>query len=369
MSGWHDIDVLVVGLGPAGASAAAAAAAAGARVLAVDRNARPGLPVQCAEFVPMLLGAEVRQAAAASVQPIDRMATHVAGEAADLEPDFTGRMIDRARFDAALVDEAKAAGAEIRLGTPLRTLDADGIARLGDGTAVRARVIVGADGPRSVVGRAIGRVNRQIVETRQITADLRIAHRGTDIFLDREIVGGYGWLFPKGGVCNIGVGVAATEKHRLKPLLARLHARLVEEGRVGETVHGHTGGAIPVGGMVGPTGRIGPVPVLLAGDAAGLTNPVTGAGINAAVNSGRLAGEAAAAIWAGERGAAPDYGDEIEALFGRSLALARRRRGQLMAAWRRADGPTPAELRDGWIAYPQYWADAAPPRQGARMTA
>jgi digeranylgeranylglycerophospholipid reductase len=60
------VDVLVLGLGPAGARAAAAAARAGARVLAVDRKASAGLPVQCAEFVPALIGCEVASLAASA---------------------------------------------------------------------------------------------------------------------------------------------------------------------------------------------------------------------------------------------------------------------------------------------------------------
>ena len=68
-------DVLVVGLGPAGASAARAAAKAGARVVAVDRREVPGLPVQCAEFVPLSLGQEVPDLRESVVQPIDAMDT------------------------------------------------------------------------------------------------------------------------------------------------------------------------------------------------------------------------------------------------------------------------------------------------------
>ena len=49
-------DVMVVGLGPAGASAAAAAARAGAQVVAHRSQAEAGLPVQCAEFVPAMIG-------------------------------------------------------------------------------------------------------------------------------------------------------------------------------------------------------------------------------------------------------------------------------------------------------------------------
>jgi geranylgeranyl reductase family protein len=364
----REIDVLVVGLGPAGACAAAEAARAGARVLAVERNAEPGLPVQCAEFVPKMLGADVGAVAAARVQDIATMETFVLEEPADITPDFQGQMIDRARFDQALIAGAQAAGAECRFSTPLREIMADGRALIGDGEEITARAIVGADGPRSPVGRALGCVNADLLETRQITVDLIHPHHGTDIFLRPEITGGYAWLFPKGGLCNLGLGLIPAERARLKPLLGALHAELIAAGRVGARVHRTTGGLIPVGGITALAGRVGRVPVLLAGDAAGLTNPVTGAGISSAVVSGRLAGQAAA-ILAGQPEAAAGYAEEVRDLFGPSLALALRRRRALMARYAQGGAPDARVLRDGWIAYPQYWSrtdhgsDGATPAQ------
>jgi len=71
------VDVLVVGLGPAGACAAAAAASAGKSVLAIDRKRRAGRPVQCAEFIPALLTQELENLDAVTHQAITRMITIV----------------------------------------------------------------------------------------------------------------------------------------------------------------------------------------------------------------------------------------------------------------------------------------------------
>jgi geranylgeranyl reductase family protein len=337
-------DVLVIGLGPAGASAAAAAARCGCRVIALDRRREPGRPVQCAEFVPALLGVTRDILAAAARQPIASMATFVEDDPPDLKPDFPGHILDRAAFDAALVAEAARAGAEIRLGRAVRRVGRDGSVVLANGERLRARVLVGADGPRSVAGRAIGSVNAALVETRQISVRLRAVHTATDIFLSAGIPGGYGWLFPKGGLANLGAGVDPAHRARLKPIVAALHARLAAAGRVGREVLGLTGGAIPVGGMLRLHGRLGATTVLLAGDAAGLANPVTGAGIAAAVHSGRLAGEAAAS------GGFVAYAEELEEVYRASLERALARRRELLAA-----RPGKAALRRGWIAYPEYW--------------
>lgn len=349
-------DVLVVGLGPAGCQAAAEASARGLKVIGVDRRQRPGEPVQCAEFIPALLGNELETPSAARRQPITGMATFVEDLPTDYREDFRGQMIDRAEFDRRLLADAQAKGADCRFGAILRNLDADGGALLSNGVRALAKIIVGADGPRSAVGAAIGQVNRHLVETRQVTVPLLRPYEATDIFLSAGLVGGYGWMFPKGEFANIGAGVAPAAKARLKRLVSNLHARLMAEGRVGPGVVRHTGGAIPVGGMLAPHGRLGKTGVLLAGDAAGLANPVTGAGIPAAVISGRLAGEAAAAIVAGEPGAAAEFEEELTDLFGASLDRAVKRRRDILAVHAEMRLPRPMDLRRTWIAYPEYWA-------------
>ena len=347
------VDVLVIGLGPAGASAATAAARAGVRVLAVDRRAKPGLPVQCAEFVPALLGAETAAVRRAAVQEIVAMQTFLAGAPLHT-PDFRGVMIDRAGFDAALMEEARAVGVRILTDTAFRGFS-DGMAVLGQ-TRIDARVVIGADGPRSRVGRMAGLVNRALVEARQVTVPLLGRHDATDIFLSAEIVGGYGWLFPRGSEANLGLAVVPEARQQLKPLLDSLRERLIAEGRIGAATRRLTGGAIPVGGIAGLAGHIGALPVLLAGDAAGLANPVTGAGVNAAVLSGRMAGLAAARMARGHPRAAQDYVEEVSDLFAPSLDLALRRRGELMRHHAGGATPGPDDLRRGWIAYGAYWA-------------
>ena len=354
--GEESCDVLVVGLGPAGAVAAGEAGARGARVIAIDRKAKAGVPVQCAELVPRMLGMDIAALAAASRQDITSMATFVEMAAPAIAPHFPGLMIDRADFDASLVAKAEAHGAHCRFGVSLRGLNAAGSAVLSDGTSIAAPVVIGADGPRSRVASAVGASNSEIVETRQITVPLLQPFVSTDIYLSAGIPGGYAWLFPKGDVANLGLGVAAEWRGALKRLLDDLHARLIEEGRVGREIMGHTGGAIPVGGMRSLVARLDATTVLLAGDAAGLTNPITGAGIAAAVMSGREAGRAAARLLGGESSAGEDYADEMEALFGPSLERALARRRTLIAKYKSGQVPNETDLKRGWIAFPEYWA-------------
>jgi digeranylgeranylglycerophospholipid reductase len=349
-------DVLVAGLGPAGSSAAAAAARAGLDVIAIDRRKRGGAPVQCGEFVPRMIEREVPSFGPATVQPIGRMRTFVEQEPAEEASDFRGWMVEREIFDQMLIREAARAGATCWLGTSLRQIERDGTLLLSDGSACRPRVLIGADGPRSQVGKAIGQTNRELAETRQVTVPLTFPHDATDVFLRADYRGGYGWLFPKGAVANLGIGVAAEERQSLKRLLTGLHAELAGSRRVGTHVIGTTGGAIPVGGRVEPVGRLGAAAVLLAGDAAGLANPVTGAGIAAALHSGRLAGRGAAEWLGGCAGAIDAYAEELGDLFDLALSRARRRRREVLGCYADGGRPGAKALRDGWIMSQQYWA-------------
>ncbi len=340
-------DVLVIGLGPAGASAARTAAEAGARVVAIDRKRVLGVPVQCAEFIPLPIG-RCATAAGVRLQAIDAMHSVLPSGAA-LDSDFRGLMVDRALFDQALAEAARAAGADLRSGTQLIDIDsASRTARVrgpqGDELLRFARVVA-ADGPHSRVAALAGLPALETVETRQYTVPLHMPCRTTTVWLADAYPGGYAWLFPKGAQANLGLGMDPVVDRDMKGPLDTLHAQLVADGIVGAEIVARTGGAIPVGGL---RERIVYGDVLFAGDAAGLTHPITGAGIAPAVVSGELAGAAAV------QGTLPDYDEEIRDQFGASLQRAVARRRWLAARWRTADARYDAMHRRGWIAFHDY---------------
>jgi flavin-dependent dehydrogenase len=92
------------------------------------------------------------------------------------------------------------------------------------------------------------------------------------------------------------------------------------------------------------------------GDAAGLSNPITGAGIPAAIHSGTLAGTAVRGWFAGDGDALADYEDELTDLYQASLERACLRRAELLAQYGNGGQPDAAALRRSWIAYDAYWA-------------
>jgi geranylgeranyl reductase family protein len=342
-------DVLVVGLGPAGGAAALAAAEAGLRVIALERRNEIGRPVQCAECVPAAMGRLVRRTGC-EVQRVEAMQT-VLPSGASVDSPFRGIMIDRAKLDAGLARSAEAAGAKLLTGWRFEALDAvGGRVRCRSAQGMREisyRLLIAADGPFSPVAAALGLASQPVALARQITVPLLQPLARTEVYLSPDYLGGYGWLFPKGGVANLGVGVVREAGHVLRERLHDLHRRLSGEGRVGSAILARTGGAIPVGGL-----RLKPAVgnVMFAGDAAGLTHPVTGAGIHPAVTSGEAAGQAAARWLAGDGTALEGYEAGMAELFGPSLARALHRRGDLKGG----EGDEGA-LRRGWVAFPDYY--------------
>ena len=349
-------DIVVVGLGPAGSRAATVAAKAGCSVIAIERRLEAGCPVQCAEFVPAMIERDVPDVRTVAQQKITRMLTFTEARRCVETPNFRGWMIDRAAFDRMLAAEASRAGAECRYGTSVLAINSDGTVHTSDARVLQPRLLIGCDGPHSRVGAALGQSNRALVDTRQVSAPLIVPHDATDIFLSADYPGGYGWLFPKGAVANIGIGVTMANRHRLKVLLAELFTRLSAMRRLGTRPFALTGGAIPAGGRLRSIGRLGSVQVLLAGDAAGLTNPVTGAGIASAVQSGALAGQTAADALGGRTSALDDYEEELGDVFDAALHRALQRRSQVLAHYDYGRRPDARTLADGWISSPNYWA-------------
>ncbi len=348
------VDVLVVGLGPAGGAAAAEAARLGLRVAAVERKRRVGVPVQCAEFIPLPLGRYAR-AQGVLLQRIAGMRSFLPSGAM-MRSAFAGLMIDRAAFDQALARQAQAAGAQILLGSRLIGLDFGAqrasVLTPGGGMEIAYGALIAADGPHSAVARCLGEPPLEVVHTRQYTVPLQRPAADTDIWLSPEYPGGYGWLFPKGRLANLGVGADKRLAADLKGPLDRLHRRLMEEGRVGGEIVGRTGGAIPVGG---PRARLAVGNVMFAGDAAGLAHPVSGGGIAAAVLSGERAARAAAAMGGGDRYAAAEFEQDIRDQFGAALARAAARRQWLARRREAGAAGEDAVQRRGWIGFPEYF--------------
>ena len=305
----RDVDLLVVGAGPAGAVAAWAAreAAPELDVALLERDPKVGSPVRCAEGVGDAGLREFADPTGATWAA--RKITRVIF----LAPDDTevtvaerdvGWVLDRTRFDAHLAGAAAAAGAEVLVDTEATgmTRRADGrwdvrLLRRGTEETWRARVVIGADGVETMVGRWAGLDTR--VPARDMESCAQYVLQGIDFdpdaiylqFGDRIAPGGYAWVFPKGvRVANVGLGLVALKadgRSATEYLDAWVARRYPAASRTGSTV-----GGVIVHATIQQTYTDA---VMLAGDAAHMINPLSGGGIVNAMKAGRLAGRTAAA--------------------------------------------------------------------------
>ncbi len=304
-----DVDILVVGAGPAGAVAAwqAKLAAPELDVVLSERDRAVGAPVRCAEGVG---DAGLREFANPDgADWVSRRITDVILESPDdtqvvLANSGIGWILDRTRFDAYLAAQAAAAGAAVLIGAEATAMSRNGderwhvrVTERGREDLYRARIVIGADGVETMVGRWAGLDTR--VPARDMESCAQYVLQGIDFnpnaiylqFSNAIAPGGYAWIFPKGvGIANVGLGLVAlkTNGHNARQYLDDWVARRFPSGvRTGYTV-----GGVIVHTTIKKTYADG---VLVAGDAAHMINPLSGGGINNAMKAGRLAGCTAAA--------------------------------------------------------------------------
>ena len=112
---------------------------------------------------------------------------------------------------------------------------------------VRAKVIIGADGPHSRVAKWIGSENRHRIPAVQVRAPLVRPMEFGEVYFHSEIRGGYGWLFPKRHEANVGLGMipGGEECPSLRQALQRFLRRLAEAGKIEARVLGGTAGWVP----------------------------------------------------------------------------------------------------------------------------
>jgi flavin-dependent dehydrogenase len=312
------VEVAVVGGGPAGASIASRLAASGHEVVLLERDPRwrwraGGVFASPAAVTALRRLGLAPGAIEAATRPIPAMRVETPGGVDfrltyGLEPAVG---FDRSRLDPALLDHARDAGADVRVGQTVETADLDArrlrIRGAGGTYELQARVVVGADGPRSIVAKAAG-----VARAARLPARLGLTYHAADersATVDarmRLIRDGYIGIAPvPGGRVNVGIVLGPSWRTTVARDGARAVARAVvasvppaadDPGAWrGRPPLDEVAGAWPIGGRVAR--RAGPG-WLLVGDAAGFLDPFTGEGLHRAFVSAELG---AAAVDAGRR--------------------------------------------------------------------
>lgn len=306
----ENFDVVVVGGGPCGATAAHDLALAGHSVLLLDRAGRvkpcggaiPPRLIRDFDIPDHLLCAKITSAR--MISPKDQRVDM------PINGGFVG-MVDRDVFDEWLRKRAEEGGAVRRAGSFEKiTRDEAGgtlvhyVPKDGDTgpVAIRARLVIGADGAKSGVARQEvpgGDRVPFVFAYHEIVEAPKTAHAGGDIDPSRCDVyyqgalspDFYAWVFPHGKTMSIGTG-SANKGFSLRTSIRTLRETL---GIDPQATIRREGAPIPLKPMKRwDNGR----DVLVAGDAAGIVAPASGEGIYYAMLSGRLSADAAKAFLA-----------------------------------------------------------------------
>lgn len=322
-------EVIVVGAGPAGSVAATVLAQAGRDVLLLDRTRFPR-DKACGDMIPwgavqlmfdLGMGEAVR---AADFYPI-KAARIVSPSGVVFETSLADHggpdtcIVPREVFDTLLWEHAGKNGAHfeivqveepilqdgrvvgVRGRTPESRYAGGESARGGALREIRAQLVIAADGATSVIARALRGTRspdlHRAVALRAYVDDLDLTDHMSESYFTRDLIPGYGWVFPAGERCaNVGVGLrldlfrrkGRTLKEMLDDFLhlPMIAARRGRDSRVEKVLVWQ----LNFGSDVFPRAYDG---ALLIGDAGGFTDPLTGGGIYGAMVTGKLAGEVA----------------------------------------------------------------------------
>jgi len=331
-------DLVIVGAGPAGSMAARTAAEMGLKVIMLEKRQEIGDPVRCAEGVskaslvklvdpdPRWIASEV---VGARIYAPD-MSSLVMSE--DQSGNEVGYVLERKIFDRALAMEAARAGAQVMVKTrALGLLMKDGYPhgvkamRFGQVFDIEAPLVIGADGVESKVGRWAGIDTALKPQDIEVCAQFLVHSEKLDdqyceFFFGNQLApGGYVWSFPKGRkLANLGIGILGARSESGTPV--RLLRSFVEKHLPDARILEMDVGGVPVSGPIESTTSDG---VILAGDAARQSDPITGGGILNAMNAGVMAGEVAAeAVSSGDasKEALKPYEDRWRATIGKQIA-------------------------------------------------
>ena len=290
------IDVAVIGAGPAGCSAALLLARGGARVVLIEKASLPryktcggGLLSRARRLLPASVSKTVERECYAAELNFIQKGLHFVTRRSD--PIIAMTM--RAELDYLLATEAQMMGARLVEGCSVT-----GITELAHGVElqtatgpVHAKFVVAADGANSLVARLSGwNEARNLIPALEYEVFVndedfeRLRERARfDFGVAPE---GYAWVFPKRAHLSIGVLSMRRGRVNLAGVLNNYlrHLGIKETKKIER--HGYVIPTAPRKGQLA-RGR-----VLLAGDAAGLVDPVTAEGITFAVQSGQLAAQA-----------------------------------------------------------------------------
>jgi len=416
-----ECDVFVIGCGPAGASLAYYLAQKNIKVIVAEKKKNLDMPVRCAGFVPVNIAGLFDFKIGGINNQTEFLETYAAKNPSEKfhlisKISAPGFILDRDTFVSDIASRFTAAGGKLLKSTRVLSIQQSPYGFTSDlfdmgsknHLMVKARIIAGADGPLSLVGRLNGSVNKSFMTAiQQNPSTMPKSADCNKVFFSPYISCGYGWLFPKTKSINLGVGAFYEHKtmqsDSIKNILSLFIRHLefsgifagnlnpvqynnkenkyhlfpddnkggIKQAKSLETYNQFTQtvtGLIPDSGIVeNPGSKDG---FILCGDAAGLCNPITGAGIFNAIYSAKLASESIAkSLGLNDLNILQGIKEIYNSQFGNSINLALRKKLMQKDNW-----PKPVPdlttwqsfnykdtvkfsdlIRQTWIAFRDYW--------------
>ncbi len=293
-------EVIVVGGGPAGSYSAARLSALGHRTALLEEHSEAGRPQQCAGLVnPGILNFDQMDHLSHGFVLKEVFGADIHSPLGHILPlkgrDVKALTIDRAEFDKEILRLAARSGTEVFTGQNVNAVRK----RPGRGWSISSKgrtgvlhlecdLLLGCDGPASIVRRSIGIRPPQETIT-GISVETEVANGSVPqdkvgVFTGHETAKGFfAWAIPSFGPSGVRLGASSVDPRGLligfnklikDPRLARFLSLPDAEGiNFGET--SITLGPIPMGS----TDRIVDKDVVLLGDSAGMAKPTSGGGI------------------------------------------------------------------------------------------
>jgi flavin-dependent dehydrogenase len=226
-------------------------------------------------------------------------------------------VIDRVGFDRELAEAAARVGATFYLKTRCVGFSVEGKLRLevrGEMEGeIECEVLVGADGPSSLIARKLGFLPREFTHCAQVEVPGDLEPEMASVWLGEKVAPGFfAWGVRVGELCRVGLGcLTGNPVNYLGKLLRKL-------GRGKETLT-HCRGRIPR--FFNPKPGVGRV--LLVGDAAGQVKPLTGGGIYLGLSCSKLAAEAIRKAFdsGSVDGVGEKYSAKVQEEFGKDVRL------------------------------------------------
>ncbi len=284
-----EIGVAIVGGGPAGLQAAITLANKGIKPFLFEEHSTIGEPIQCGEGLSINAFKDFnlpKGEKSFSVKELDTCHL-IFPENKTILGDIQASMIRRDKFDQYLSKKATDLGAEIFTATKVTDIQ-----RKTNGVVIKtkgesnseyfAKLLILAEGPNARLAQTL---NFQAPSPMIKAFEYKMKGEWSDKlefhFDAKKFPFGYCWVFPREGETNVGIVTTAKDRK------LRLDKFLKNRGIIGSILK-KVGGQIP---MNGPVKKLSHNRILLAGDTAGMVNPIFYGGIRIAMTSGQIAGD------------------------------------------------------------------------------